>query len=172
MMRAAPHVVTKGICRLQLQAGGDRVEQASCEELHYHLLFRWFLDMDMVEPSFDRSTFSKNRQRLLQHRVSREFFDGGAASGSLALLSDEHFSVDGTRIEATASLKSFRPKAEPPPPPKRPEHIVGSTSTTRNARMGGSSLRGVRRRFVAVPPPTCVPPPVGVLPRAGAPRPA
>ena len=52
-----------------------RSERAFCEELRYHLLFRWFLDMDMVEPSFDHSTFSKNRQRLLRHRVSRKFFD-------------------------------------------------------------------------------------------------
>src|SRR5579859_8021828 len=52
-----------------------RSERAFCEELEYHLLFRWFLDMDMVEPSFDHSTFSKNRERLLRHHVSREFFD-------------------------------------------------------------------------------------------------
>ena len=52
-----------------------RSERAFCEELRYHLLFRWFLDMDMLEPSFDHSTFSKNRARLLRHRVSREFFD-------------------------------------------------------------------------------------------------
>ena len=47
-------------------------ERAFCEELTYHLLFRWFLDMDMVELSFDHSTFSNNRARLLRHRVSRE----------------------------------------------------------------------------------------------------
>src|SRR6476660_6292076 len=52
-----------------------RSERAFCEELTYHLLYRWFLDMDMLEPSFDHSTFSRNRQRLLHHRVSREFFD-------------------------------------------------------------------------------------------------
>ena len=98
-----------------------RSERAFCEELRYHLLFRWFLDMDMVEPSFDHSTFSKNRQRLLRHRVSREFFDAVVLQADrLHLLSDEHFSVDGTLIEAAASLKSFRPKDEPPPP-KRPD---------------------------------------------------
>ncbi|MBV9599485.1 MAG: transposase, partial [Chloroflexi bacterium] len=73
-----------------------RSERAFCEELTYHLLFRWFLDMDMVEPSFDHSTFSKNRERLLQHRVSREFFDAVVLQADrLHLLSDEHFSVDG-----------------------------------------------------------------------------
>src|SRR5215207_809451 len=52
-----------------------RSEQAFCDELEYHLLFRWFLGMDMVEPSFDRSTFSKNRARLLENDVARQFFD-------------------------------------------------------------------------------------------------
>jgi hypothetical protein len=60
-----------------------RSERAFCEELTYHLLFRWFFDMDMLEPSFDHSTFSRNRQRLLQHRVSREFFDAAMAEASL-----------------------------------------------------------------------------------------
>ena len=82
-----------------------RSERAFCEELTYHLLFRWFLDMDMVEPSFDHSTFSKNRARLLRHRVSREFFDAVVLQADrLHLLSDEHFSVDSTLIEAAASL--------------------------------------------------------------------
>src|SRR6266567_442513 len=52
-----------------------RSERAFCEELDYDLLFRWFLGMNLIEPSFDHSTFSKNRARLLRHRVSREFFD-------------------------------------------------------------------------------------------------
>jgi transposase len=92
-----------------------RSERAFCEELDYHLLFRWFLDMDLVEPSFDHSTFSKNRQRLLRARVSQRFFDEVVLQADrLHLLSDEHFTVDGTLIEAAASLKSFRPKDEPP----------------------------------------------------------
>jgi transposase len=92
-----------------------RSERAFCEELEYHLLFRWFLDMDLVEPSFDASTFSKNRRRLLKHQVARRFFDRVVlAADQRGLLSDEHFTVDGTLIEAAASLKSFRPKDEPP----------------------------------------------------------
>src|ERR1700682_18284 len=95
-----------------------RSERAFCEELEYHLLFRWFLDMDMVEPSFDHSTFSKNRERLLRHHARREFFDEVVRRASrLDWLSDDHSSVDGTRIEAAASLKSFRPKDEPPGDP-------------------------------------------------------
>src|SRR5437868_7469666 len=96
-----------------------RSERAFCEELDYHLLFRWFLDMDLVEPSFDHSTFCKNRERLLRARVSRQFFDVVVLQADrLHLLSDEHFTVDGTLIEAAASLKSFRPKDEPPSPPR------------------------------------------------------
>lgn len=87
-----------------------RSERAFCEELDYHLLFRWFLDMDLLEPSFVATTFSKNRQRLLEHAVAERFFAAvvGQAAGQ-GLLSDEHFTVDGTLIEAAASLKSFRP---------------------------------------------------------------
>jgi transposase len=91
-----------------------RSEQAFCEELEYHLLFRWFLGMDMVESGFERSTFSKNRERLLQHDVARQFFDAVVRrADERRLLSDEHFTVDGTLIEAAASLKSFRPKDQP-----------------------------------------------------------
>src|ERR1700716_894835 len=69
-----------------------RSERAFCEELTYHLLFRWFLDMDLLEPSFDHSTFSKNRARLLRHRVSREFFDAVVLQADrLHLLSERAF---------------------------------------------------------------------------------
>jgi transposase len=96
-----------------------RSERAFCEELTYHLLFRWFLDMNLVEPSFDHSSFTKNRERVLEHHVSRQFFDEVVFQADrLQLLSHEHFTVDGTLIEAAASLKSFRPKDEPPAPPR------------------------------------------------------
>jgi len=92
-----------------------RSERAFCEQLNYNELFRWFLGMNLVEPSFDPSTFSKNRRRLLDHNVAQQFFDQVVlAAYRLDLLSDEHFTVDGTLIEAAASLKSFRPKDEPP----------------------------------------------------------
>ena len=88
-----------------------RSERAFCEELDYNLLFRWFLDMDLVEPSFDATTFTKNRQRLLEHKVGRGLFDEVVADAhERGLLSDEHFTVDGTLIEAAASLKSFKRK--------------------------------------------------------------
>ncbi|MGD0073827.1 MAG: IS5 family transposase [Candidatus Binataceae bacterium] len=88
-----------------------RSERMFCEHLDYNLLFRWFLDMDVAEPSFDHSTFSRNRARLLEHDVAREFFTRVVAQArSLQLLSDEHFTVDGTLVEAWASLKSFKRK--------------------------------------------------------------
>ncbi len=99
-----------------------RSERAFCEELEYHLLFRWFLDMSVVEPSFDASTFSKNRERLLQHAVGQQFFDEVVAlAHERGLLSDEHFTVDGTLIEAAASLKSFKRKDGRPPDQAPPD---------------------------------------------------
>src|SRR3974377_2218376 len=68
-----PNGVLRAFCLFSLYS--VRSESAFCEELNYHLLFRWFLGMDLVEPSFDSSTFSKNRERLLEHDVAREFFD-------------------------------------------------------------------------------------------------
>ncbi len=93
-----------------------RSERAFCEELEYHLLYRWFLDIGLVDPGFDPSTFATNRQRLLAHEVAQRFFDEVVLQADrLGLLSDAHFTVDGTLIEAAASLKSFRPKQEPSP---------------------------------------------------------
>ena len=90
-----------------------RSERAFCEELDYHLLYRWFLGMNVLDPGFDASTFAKNRQRLLDHEVAQRFFDEVVFEADrLRLLSDEHFTVDGTLIEAAAGLKSFRPKNE------------------------------------------------------------
>ena len=96
-----------------------RSERAFREGLDYHRLFRWSLDMSLVEPSVDHSTFSKHRERLLRQHVSRQFFDEVVLQADARrLLSDEHFSVDGTLIEAAASLESSRRKDEPPPPPR------------------------------------------------------
>jgi transposase len=92
-----------------------RSDRQFCEQLEYNLLFRWFLDMDLDEPAFDASTFSQNRERLIRHRAGEEFLAAVVREAtSQHLLSDDHFSVDGTLIQAWASLKSFRPKDEPP----------------------------------------------------------
>jgi transposase len=93
-----------------------RSERAFCEELNYNLLFRWFLGMDLVEPSFDATTFTKNRERLLKHRVGQALFDEVVLEADhRGLLSDEHFTVDGTLIEAAASLESFKRRDGDPP---------------------------------------------------------
>jgi transposase len=88
-----------------------RSETQFCEQLRYNMLFRWFLDMDLNERPFDPTGFTHNRERLMEHDVGARFFrkvvDQARAKG---LLSPEHFSVDGTLIEAWASMKSFRPK--------------------------------------------------------------
>ena len=86
-----------------------RSERAFCQELDYNLLYRWFLDMDLMEPSFDATVFTKNRRRLLPHKVGRKLFEEVAYEADRrGLMSYEHFSVDGTLIEAAASIKSFR----------------------------------------------------------------
>ena len=88
-----------------------RSERQFCERLNYDLLFRWFLDMNIDEASFSPTVFSKNRDRLLDHNVGRMFFDSVVAyAHNSGLVSEDHFTVDGTLIEAWASLKSFRRK--------------------------------------------------------------
>ena len=88
-----------------------RSENLFVEQLHYNLLFRWFLDMDLSEAVFDNSTFSKNQQRLMRHDIAGRFFaEVVALARAHGWVSDEHFSVDGTLIESWASLKSFVPK--------------------------------------------------------------
>src|SRR5665213_1368930 len=88
-----------------------RSERQFCERLQYDLLFKWFLDLNIVDPAWDASTFSKNRQRLLDQDVARRFFAAVLAEAKRRrLLSADHFTVDGTLLEAWASLKSFVPK--------------------------------------------------------------
>lgn len=88
-----------------------RSERQFCERLEYGLLFKWFLDQNIADPAFDASTFSKNRQRLLGHGVARQFFGAVLAEArQRQLLSDEHFTVDGTLLDAWASMKSVQPK--------------------------------------------------------------
>jgi transposase len=92
-----------------------RSDRQFCEQLDYNLLFRWFLDMNADDPTFDASSFSRNRDRLLDHDVAGQFFVAVVAQARAAhLMSSDHFTVDGTLIEAMASLKSFRRKDEPP----------------------------------------------------------
>jgi transposase len=88
-----------------------RSERQFCERLQYDLLFKWFLDMNITDQAFDASSFSKNKERLLEHEVAREFLTVVLEEAKRRkLLSEDHFTVDGTLLEAWASLKSFRPK--------------------------------------------------------------
>jgi transposase len=95
-----------------------RSERLLMEQLDYNMLFRWFVGLSMDDAVWDHSTFSKNRDRLIGSEVATEFFrqirDQAREKG---LLSDEHFTVDGTLIEAWASQKSFQPKDPGPQDP-------------------------------------------------------
>ena len=99
-----------------------RSERLLMEEIDYSILFRWFIGLSLDDPIWSPTTFSKNRDRLLQGDIASAFFDAVLDQARGAdLLSDEHFTVDGTMLEAWASLKSFRRKdAEPAPPPDDP----------------------------------------------------
>ena len=111
-----------------------RSERQFCEQLRYNLLFKWFLDLNVEDEPFNATTFSKNRERLLEAEVARAFFSEMVAeAGRRRLLWDDHFSVDGTLLEAWASLKSYRPRDEQDPP---------SSSGGRNAEV---DFRGQRR---------------------------
>jgi transposase len=102
-----------------------RSERLLMEEIDYSILFRWFVGLNLDEDVWDATTFTKNRDRLLEGAVAKEFLaqvvDRAREAG---LVSDEHFSVDGTLLEAWASLKSFQPKEQkasaPPDDPGNP----------------------------------------------------
>lgn len=95
-----------------------RSERLLMEEIDYSMLFRWFVGMNLDEPVWDVTVFTKNRNRLLEGDVAREFLCAVISQArEKNLTSDEHFTVDGTMIEAWASLKSFQRKDEQPGPP-------------------------------------------------------
>jgi transposase len=94
-----------------------RSERQLCERLRYDLLFKWFLGLNITDDVFDHSTFSKNRDRLLQHEVAAQFFAAVREEARRRrLLSSDHFTVDGTLLDAWASMKSVQPRdgGEPP----------------------------------------------------------
>jgi transposase len=98
-----------------------RSERLLMEEIDYSILFRWFIGLSMDEPIWSPTTFSKNRERLLTHDVAAAFFDAVVSEARGAgLMSDEHFTVDSTQLEAWASLKSFQPRDRQAPPPDDP----------------------------------------------------
>lgn len=94
---------------------GIRSERLLVEQLEYNLLFRWFVGIGMDDRVWDSTTFTKNRERLLAGDIARRFLEEIVAEArERGLTSDEHFSVDGTLIQAWAGQKSFKPKDGPP----------------------------------------------------------
>jgi transposase len=102
-----------------------RSERLFCEELHYNMLYRWFLDMNLDEEAFDPTAWTRLRTALVEHEIGQAFLHQVVLRAkSLKLMSAEHFSVDGTLIEAWASMKSFQkkeaPRKDPPDDPGNP----------------------------------------------------
>ncbi len=99
-----------------------RSERQLMERIEFDLLFRWFVGLGIDDAVWDHSTFSKNRDRLLEGAVAARFLSAIMAQARVKrLLSNDHFSVDGTLVEAWASMKSFRPKEDGPDDPAPPE---------------------------------------------------
>src|SRR5262245_60747358 len=110
-----------------------RSERQLMEQIDYNLLFRWFVGLGIDDPVWDHSTFSKNRDRLLDADVAAKFLEAVLRHPKVKrFLSDDHFSVDGTLVEAWASLKSFRAKD-------------GSAGPPAAGRRGASDSRGRKR---------------------------
>lgn len=102
---------------------GIRSERQLCEHLEYNLLYRWFVGLSMDDAVWDHSSFTTNRDRLIEHDAVRSLFGQIVAQADAAgLLSDEHFSVDGTLIRAWASNKSLVPRDGEPPPSGGAKH--------------------------------------------------
>ena len=94
-----------------------RSERQFCERLQYDLLFKWFLGLNITDEAFDPSAFSHNRERLLEHEIAEAILGETVRQArKQRLISEDHFTVDGTLLQAWASLKSFRPRDEDEPP--------------------------------------------------------
>ncbi len=111
--RGRPSIPPEKLLRAQLlqMLYSVRSERLLMEEIDYSMLFRWFVGLNLDEEVWDATTFTKNRDRLLEAEVAKEFLQRVVERArSAGLMSDEHFTVDGTLLEAWASLKSFQPK--------------------------------------------------------------
>jgi transposase len=119
-----PSIAPEKLLRAQLlqMLYSIRSERLLMEEMDYNLLFRWFVGLNADDAVWDATVFSKNRDRLLEADVAQEFLARVVEQArTKGLTSDEHFTVDGTLLEAWASVKSFQPKAgKPTPPPDDP----------------------------------------------------
>lgn len=128
-----------------------RSERLLMEQLNYNLLFRWFVGLNMDDPVWHPTTFTKNRERLLKGDIAQAFFEAVLGQArEQGVLSDEHFTVDGTLLEAWASKKSFQEKQNPPKSGSgaRGKTILRDThecKTDPDARMYRKSLGGEAR---------------------------
>ncbi len=113
-----------------------RSERQFCERMQYDILFKWFLDLDIDDLAWDQSTFAKNRERLLENEVSAHFFAAVRDEARRRhLLSRDHFTVDGTLLEAKASLKSLAPR--PNLGGRRKKRKCGPGGRPRGGQSGG-----------------------------------
>ena len=118
-----PSIAPEKLLRAQLlqMLYSVRSERLLMEEMDYNLLFRWFVGLNADDEVWDATSFTKNRDRLLQADVAKQFLAQVVAqAGARGLTSDEHFTVDGTLLEAWASVKSFQSQAKKTPPPDDP----------------------------------------------------
>ena len=115
--KGRPSIAPERLLRAQLLMAlySIRSERQLMEQLNYNLLFRWFVGLEMDDPVWDATVFSKNRERLVSAEVSELLLLSVVEEARMGgLLSEEHFTVDGTLIQAWASRRSFREKADPP----------------------------------------------------------
>ena len=118
-----PSIAPEKLLRAQLlqMLYSIRSERLLMEEMDYNLLFRWFVGLNADDEVWDATVFTKNRDRLLEADIAKEFLARVVEqAGAKGLTSDEHFTVDGTLLEAWASAKSFQPKEGKPSPPDDP----------------------------------------------------
>ena len=125
-----------------------RSERLLLEQLDYNLLFRWFVGLNMDDPVWDATVFSKNRERLLKGEVAQAFFEQVLKlARQKELLSDEHFTVDGTLIEAWAGQKSFQKKDSSASSAVRTIRAIRRwTSTARSAATRRTNRRPIPTR--------------------------
>jgi transposase len=123
-----------------------RSERMLIEEIDYNILFRWFVGLNLDDAVWDATVFTKNRDRLLEAEVAKDFLalvvEQARGQG---WASDEHFTVDGSLLEAWASAKSFQPKnkkGSPPDDPGNPRWIIAA----RNARTKRTSRKAIQKR--------------------------
>ena len=126
-----------------------RSERQLCERIEYDLMFRWFVGLSMDDPMWNHSTFSKNRERLMASQIDELLFDAIKKQAyAKQLLSRDHFTVDGTLLEASASLKSFKPKDRPKDdPPTGGNREVDFHGEKRSNKTHESTTDGDSRLF-------------------------